>query len=265
MDKKTVSELIETLPKKSRYDINDLVDLVCVLRSEDGCPWDKVQTHKSIKSDFLEEVYEVLEGIDKDDPEILREELGDVLLQVVFHVVIEQEQEHFQLGDVITDLCSKLIIRHPHVFGEVQADNVDTVLSNWDSIKKQTKGQESFTDTLESVPKNFPALMRAQKLSKRASRAGIDFETDKDGGETELFEAIRSQLDKVRAASANKEDASAQMGSLLMLCADLARKLDCDAETVLADSCNELVERFKELEEKRDDLSACGAQELYSY
>ncbi len=261
----SVDELIRELPKKQRYDINDLVDLVCVLRSENGCPWDKVQTHKSIKKDFLEEVYEVLEAIDCDSPEMLREELGDVLLQVVFHTVIEQEKGDFVLEDVITELCQKLIVRHPHVFGDVQADSVDKVLSNWDSIKKETKGQESYSDTLKSVPKNFPALMRAQKLGKRASRAGIDFDRDEKGSESALFDAVSSQLEKVRTAAEKGSDPSGEMGTLLMLCANLARRLDCDAEEVLADTCNELVKRFEQLEEDNPQLSELGAGELYSY
>ena len=175
-----MSDKIKELLAKDSFDINDLADIVVILRSENGCPWDKVQTHKSIKKDFLEEVYEVMEAIDCDSPEMMREELGDVLLQVVFHTVIETENNNFRLDDVITDICKKLIIRHPHVFGSVEADNVETVLKNWDTIKKETKGQETYSDTLKSVPKNFPALMRAQKLSKRAARAGIEYDNAHD-------------------------------------------------------------------------------------
>ena len=175
-----MSDKIKELLAKDSFDINDLADIVVILRSGNGCPWDKVQTHKSIKKDFLEEVYEVMEAIDCDSPEMMREELGDVLLQVVFHTVIETENNNFRLDDVITDICKKLIIRHPHVFGSVEADNVETVLKNWDTIKKETKGQETYSDTLKSVPKNFPALMRAQKLSKRAARAGIEYDNAHD-------------------------------------------------------------------------------------
>ena len=168
-----LKEEYRKLLEKQSYGIDDLVEIVRILRSENGCPWDKVQTHKTIKKDFLEEVYEVMEAIDCDDSDMMREELGDVLLQVVFHCVIETEQEHFGLEEVADEVCRKLIVRHPHVFGDVEADTVDKVLTNWDSIKKETKGQESYTDTLESVAKNFPALLRAQKLVKRADRAGV--------------------------------------------------------------------------------------------
>ena len=267
MEKKTVDELIESLPKKDRYGISDLVDLVTVLRDKDkGCPWDKVQTHSTIKKDLLEEVYEVMEAIDFDSPEMMREELGDVLLQVIFHVVLEQERDHFVLDDVITELCQKLIIRHPHVFGDVNADTVDKVLTNWDSIKKATKGQETYADTLKSVPKNFPALMRAQKLGKRAARAGIDFEkSEEDGTELDMYAAIRTALSKVQAADEKGEEVSAEIGSLLMLCANLARRLDCDAEECLADSCNKFVSRFEDLEQKSVEISEQPASELYSY
>ena len=267
MEKKSVDELIESLPKKERYDIDDLVDLVTVLRDKDrGCPWDKEQTHSSIKKDLLEEVYEVMEGIDCESPVMLREELGDVLLQVIFHVVLEQEQGNFVLEDVITELCQKLITRHPHVFGDVNADTVDKVLTNWDSIKKETKGQETYAETLRSVPKNFPALMRAQKLGKRASRAGIDYEKcEEDGTELELYAAIGEALGDVRQADVNGEDASEALGSLLMLCANLARRLDCDAEECLADSCNSFIKRFEELERGSSDISKESAEELYSY
>ena len=125
--------------KKEHYTIDDLAEIVTLLRSKDGCPWDKVQTHESIRPDLIEETYEVIEAIDQNDPEMLREELGDLLLQVVFHSRIETEQGHFTLDDVCTDICNKLIIRHPHVFSTVQADTTEEVLKNWDTIKEETK------------------------------------------------------------------------------------------------------------------------------
>lgn len=265
MERASVDELIKTLPLKDRYDINDLVDVVTVLRDKDkGCPWDKVQTHSSIKQDFIEEAYEVLEAIDFDSPEMLREELGDVLLQVVFHTVIEEEKENFVLGDVITELVQKLIVRHPHVFGDVQADTVDKVLTNWDSIKKDTKGQETYSETLRSVPKNFPALMRAQKLGKRASRAGIDFEkSEDDNAELDMYAALNSVLDRVEYLDREGEDMKNELGDMLLLCANLCRRLGYDAESVLADRCNKFVEDFEETEKNSDDLSTVIAEDLY--
>ena len=240
------NEYTELLSKES-YDINDLVEIVKILRSENGCPWDKVQTHKTIKKDFLEEVYEVMEAIDLESPEMMREELGDVLLQVVFHCVLETEVGHFGLSEVTTDICRKLIVRHPHVFGDVQADTVDKVLTNWDSIKKETKGQETYSQTLESVPKNFPALMRAQKLVKRADRAGADV-----GGVEELTGKISELAGQVaeRDGAGSREEAVRALGKLMFECAALARVLDADAEETLTDENNAYIERFRQAEEQ---------------
>jgi len=157
---------------KDKYDINDLRQIIAILRSENGCPWDKVQTHESIRTDLIEETYEVCEGIDKNSPEMLREELGDLLLQIVFHAQIERENGTFDFDDVCNDICQKLVYRHPHVFGEVKVDGSEEVLKNWDALKRESKHQDTFTETLESVPNTFPALLRGEKICKRASRAG---------------------------------------------------------------------------------------------
>ena len=183
-------------PKKDCYTIDDLIEIVAILRSKDGCPWDKEQTHTSIRMDFIEEVYEAVEAIDLQDPVLLREELGDVLLQVIFHCQIEREQQAFSFDEVCNDICQKLIVRHPHVFDTVTVSGTGEVLKNWDAIKKETKGQKTFTDTLESVAKSLPALMRAQKVGKRAERAGMDFRCKEEaiagitGEKNELEEAI---------------------------------------------------------------------------
>lgn len=236
---------IARLLSKTKYNVYDLAEIVKVLRSENGCPWDKVQTHQSIRGDFLEEVYEVLEAIDCDSKEMLREELGDVLLQVIFHAEIETEKDSFDLDDIANDVCKKLIIRHPHVFGDVNADNVDTVLKNWDSIKKETKGQESYTDTLKSVPKVFPTLMRAQKLGKRASRAGMDFK-----GIDDCFSSLKSEVAEIEDALNNNDtdSAVAELGDLLFSCANLSRKLGVDAEELLDKANDKFLRRFEAVE-----------------
>ena len=140
-----------TYPQKERYDINDLIEVIRMLRLPDGCPWDKVQTHESIRMNFIEEVYEVIEAIDKNDTALMREELGDVLMQVVFHAQMEREQGNFDFDDVCDEVCRKLIIRHPHVFSNVQAGNTDEAVNSWEQVKQQTKGQTTYTETLESV------------------------------------------------------------------------------------------------------------------
>lgn len=260
-----MQERIDAILNKEHYNVYDMAEIVRILRSENGCPWDKVQTHATIRKDMIEEAYEVVEAIECDSVPMMREELGDVMLQVVFHSVIEEEKGEFTLDDVADELCRKLIVRHPHVFGEVKADTVDKVLSNWDAIKKETKGQETFTDTLESVPKNFPALMRAQKLGKRAARAGIDFEKDEENEETDLYIAIRKAIDAVKLSEVNGQDATGDIGNLLLLCANLARRLGVDAEESLADSCKDYIKRFKELEQSGRELDKISPSELYPY
>lgn len=238
-----MEQIKKELVEKKSFDINDLVTIVKVLRSETGCPWDKVQTHESIKKDLLEETYEVMEAIDCKSPEMMQEELGDVLLQVVFHTVLESEQGHFELGDVTNDVCRKLIVRHPHVFGDVNVEGVDDVLRNWDSIKMDTKGQQTFTDTLKSVPKNFPALMRAQKLGKRAAKSGLDFED-----EYAAFEGLKSEVTETQEVLADKQKAAQELGDLMFSCVDVARKLGLDAEELLSQANEKFLERFEKVE-----------------
>ena len=252
--------------QKDHYSINDLLDIVRLLRGEGGCPWDREQTHQSIRSDFIEETCEVIEAIDLEDAELLREELGDVLLQVVFHCRIEEEQSSFKFDDVCDEVCKKLIIRHPHVFGDVTANTTDQVLKNWDAIKMETKGQERYTDTLTSVAKSLPALMRAQKVGKRAMRAGMDFRCAEDavaciGGE-------KAELDAA-IASGNKADIEEEMGDLLFSCVNAARHLGIDAELALKSATEKFIKRFSVTEdlvsEKKLDMKNLPIEELDIY
>lgn len=157
---------------KTRYSIDDLLEILAILRSPESCPWDREQNHKSIRRDFLEECYEAIEAIDTDNTALLQEELGDVLLQVVFHSEIERELGHFDFADVVSGIAEKMVVRHPHVFSDVQADTTDAVLKNWDQIKRETKRQKSNREVLESVSPAMPALMRAQKVRKKAAKMG---------------------------------------------------------------------------------------------
>jgi len=239
--------------QKDKYSIEDLRDIVRLLRSEGGCPWDREQTHESIRSDFLEETCEVLEAIDLKDTDLLREELGDVLLQVVFHSRIEEEQNRFTFDEVCDEVCKKLIVRHPHVFGEVKADTSDEVLKNWDSIKMKTKGQETYTDTLTSVAGTLPALMRAQKVGKRAMRAGMDFRCADDA--IACIAAEKEELDRA-VASGDSSDITEELGDLLFSCVNAARHLGIDAEQALKASTDKFIKRFSVTEElvKKDSL-----------
>ena len=150
--------------RKSKYDFNDLVEIMRILRSPDGCPWDRVQTHESIRQNFIEETYEAIEAIDTNDVELMREELGDGMMQVVFHALMEEENGNFDMNDVCDEVCKKLIVRHPHVFADTVADTADEVLTNWDKIKMETKSQKSQSEVLSSVSKALPALMYSQKV-----------------------------------------------------------------------------------------------------
>ena len=250
---------------KDRYDIDDLRHILELLRSEDGCPWDKVQTHESIRTDLIEETYEVCEGIDKHSPEMLREELGDLLLQIVFHAQIEREKGTFDFDDVCNDICQKLVYRHPHVFGEVKVKDSDDVLKNWDALKKESKHQESYTETLESVPKTFPALLRGEKLCKRASRAGLPV-----NDAAKCAENIRKALDKLEESGFEVNSQNSQTcGRMLLDFCNLDRILKVDGEKALTYASNEFIIDFSRAEKmaadkgkKLDELSDDQLTEL---
>lgn len=251
---------------KENYNIDDLLEIIKILRSPNGCPWDMEQTHKSIRKDFIEEVYEAIEAIDLEDTALLREELGDVLLQVAFHCQIENEKNNFNFDNVCDELCKKLIVRHPHVFGQITVSDTGEVLKNWDNIKKKTKGQTTYSETLESVAKSLPALMRAEKLGKRAMRAGMDFNDSLDA-----FNCIELETKELKEAinRDNKENIEEELGDLLFSCVNTARHLNIDAEEALTKACEKFIERFKETEKlvmsSGADMPALSIDELDVY
>lgn len=247
---------------KEKYNIDDLLAIIKILRSENGCPWDKVQTHESIRTDLIEEAYEVCEGIDCNSPEMLREELGDLLLQIAFHSAIETEQGNFTFDEVCNDICQKLIFRHPHVFGEVKVNDCDDVLKNWDALKKESKKQETFADTLESVPKTFPALLRGEKVCKRAARAGLPINSAK-----EAADRIRVGLDKLEADNFESDNVQNQhlLGELLLSFCNLNRILKVDGEKALTYSTNNFIILFRALEnEALKSGVGCGSLDMLS-
>ena len=231
------------LEKTTPYTFDDLVTVVELLRSEGGCPWDMEQTHKSIRNDFIEETYEVIEAIDTEDPVLLREELGDVLLQVVFHARIEQENDVFGMAEVSNDICAKLIHRHPHVFGTVEVENSAEVLKNWEAIKGEEKQRVTVTDKLRAIPPMYPALMRAQKVGKKA--ACFDF-----GSADEVYAKLDEEIAEVKAAAASgDQDAVAEeLGDLLLTVTSLARKLGVKSEEALFHATNKFIDRFEKVE-----------------
>jgi len=251
---RTSEEMLAALRNCPHYGINELLQIMQALRSENGCPWDKEQTHQSIRQDFLEECYEAVEAIDCNSVPMLREELGDVLLQVVFHCQIEAEQSHFTFDDICDELCRKLVVRHPHVFGDVSVSGSDEVLKNWDSIKQETKQQKTASETLQGVCQALPALMYAQKLGKRAGRAGMDWTSAEDA-----FQYIRRETDELAEAMQQGDAAQMEeeMGDLLFSCVNTARHLHIDAETALRDASQKFLARFTETERL---LTADGKQ-----
>ncbi|MBQ8207732.1 MAG: nucleoside triphosphate pyrophosphohydrolase [Clostridia bacterium] len=237
------SEKIAALNSKKEYNFDDLCMIMELLRSEGGCPWDREQTHESIRRDFIEETYEVIEAIDTKDPELLREELGDVLLQVVFHARIEEEQGTFVMADVLTEICAKLIHRHPHIFADVVAETSEKVLTNWDIIKNEEKQRETITSRLRSVPPSLPALMKAAKVGKRA--ACFDFPDAKAA-----FAKIGEESAEIAEVmgSGNKERLEEEIGDLLFSVSNFARKSGIDPEMALNNATKKFIDRFEMIE-----------------
>lgn len=233
----------ELLLEKENYNFDDLVRLVKVLRGEGGCPWDREQTHKTIRDDIIEETYEVIEAIDTEDEELLKEELGDVLLQVVFHADIEADKKSFDIDDVADGICRKMIYRHPHVFSDVNVENSAEVLKNWEKLKSDEKSRVTVTDKLKAIPPQLPALMRAAKVGKKASF--FDFPDAQS-----VIDKIYEELDEVKAAinSGNTDDINEEVGDLLLTVTSLCRKLDVNAERSLNDATNKFISRFEKIE-----------------
>lgn len=235
---------------KDRYDINDLISIIALLRTPQGCPWDREQTHESIKKNFIEETYEVVEAINKHSVEGLREELGDVLMQIALHCQMESECNNFDFNDVCNELCQKLVIRHPHVFGDVKAENTQDALKSWDSVKQQTKGYKSRYQSMVSVPIELPALMRAQKVQEKASKAGFDWR-DKDGAISKINEEINELLNAVEHNS--QPEIEDEFGDLLFSCVNVSRFLNVDSEEALKKATDKFIKRFQIVEKLADE------------
>lgn len=234
---------------KDAYNIDDLLCIMRLLRAPNGCPWDRVQTHESIRNNFIEETYEVVDAIDRSDIALMREELGDVLMQVIFHSIMEEEKGSFTFGDVCDEVCKKLIIRHPHVFGTVDAETPEEVLRNWDAIKMQTKSQEKVADSVDDVPRSLPALMRAQKVQKRSAKSGMDFRDAADAA-SKVPEELAELMDAVN--SGDRDRISEELGDLLFSVVNIARFVKVDAEEALYRSTDKFAGRFRALEELAD-------------
>lgn len=222
---------------KESYDCNDLIKIVGILRSPEGCPWDRAQDHHTIRNNFLEEAYEAVEAIDLESSALLREELGDVLLQIALHSQMEAEQGHFDFNDVCTGICRKMIGRHPHIFGSEYAVNAAEAAQNWEQQKRKEKGLYSLEDRLRQVSGALPALMRAQKLISRAAASGC-FEDPNDG-------MLRNCLEDVLLA--DETDVQGWSRLLFLVCERMER-LGISAEEALSRESDRMIECFLEMQ-----------------
>ncbi len=230
---------------KPSYDIHDFRKILELLRGEGGCPWDAQQTHVSIRRNMLEEAYEAVAAIDSGDMENLREELGDLQMQVLFHARMEEEKGGFDFDDVCDAACRKLLYRHPHVFGDVTVSNEAEALNAWDEMKRREKSQKTTARAMSDVAETLPALWRAEKIQKKARKVGFDW-PDWKGAREKISEEL-SELDE---AIAQGGDVAGELGDLLAACVNLARFLDVDPEQALHGSCERFVKRFGFMEQE---------------
>lgn len=223
----------------------ELVGVIATLRSENGCPWDREQTHETLKSTLIEETYETLEAIDTGDPSKLKEELGDLLLNIMLQAQISDEDKDFDIYAVIETLTEKLIRRHPHVFGDVDVENSEEVVKNWEAIKRQETGYSDRKSVLDGVPRAMPTLLYAQKIQSRAARVGFDWEEL-----TDVIAKVEEELDEVKV-SINTEDSEAvamELGDLLFAIVNLCRFMNLQAEETLRQANRKFITRFKWME-----------------
>lgn len=254
------------LLQRTRFDYDDLVEVLRRLRAPDGCPWDRVQTHESICKNMIEEAYELVDAVQSGDDSKILEETGDVLMQGAFHSVLAEERGAFSPEDVLSAVCEKLIFRHSHIFGKDKADNAEGALSVWEKNKAEEKGQKTASDTVRDVPKVFPAVMRAQKAAKRAAKFGYDFRDVR-----EAAGKVQEELDELLAAVQEKDEAhiAEEAGDLLFSAVNAGRLAGIDCEECLQASTNKFIERFCRTEQliladgkRMQDLSA---EELWAY
>lgn len=228
-----------------KYTIDDLLDIMVKLRGENGCPWDKVQTHQSIKKSMIEECYEAIDALDSGDDHAFANELGDVLLQVVFHARIAEERGAFNFDDVVNEICTKLITRHTHVFGADKAVSAEEALGQWEKNKKKEKNLDSYTAMLKDVPHYLPALMRSEKIQKKAGSVGFDWQ------ETEpVYDKVNEEIAELKEAAktGNAERIEEEYGDLLFSVVNLGRHLKLTPEIALTKASDKFIKRFEKME-----------------
>jgi len=239
--------------RKERYTFEDFVEVIRLLRSPDGCPWDRVQTHESIRRNFLEETYECCEAIDNDDLELMKEELGDVMMQVIFHAGIEADRGRFDLNDVCDNAVKKLVFRHPNVFGPKTSQT-------WDDMKALEKGQKSHAATLDAVSRSLPALWRAEKLVKKAQKAGFAWRNVEGS-----IDKIGEEVAELRQAVRDGSNIGEELGDVLFAVCCTAAMTEQDPEMVLHSACEKFIGRFAAMEQavgaQGRSLDACDPEE----
>ena len=229
--------------RKPQYGYEDLLEIIRLLRSEDGCPWDKAQTHQSIRRGLLEEAYEAAEAIDNDDPALLKEELGDVLMQVVFHADIESDAGRFTIDDVCDGVVKKLLFRHPHVFGSECEDSPESVPVSWDKLKRQEKGQKTVADSMDSVARSLPGLWRAEKLQSKAASAGFEWPAVQGA-----LDKLEEEVGELRRAVEEGGDVPEELGDVLFAAVKVGRFCACDPEDAVNGTCEKFIRRFRAVE-----------------
>ena len=246
------SEIVLDFLCKESYDLRDFVALITFLRSENGCPWDQVQTHESIRRNFLEETYEACEAIDAGDTAHLKEELGDVLMQVLFHTDIEREAGHFDIDDVADAACKKLVYRHPHVFRRDDPDAPD-----WDTIKQRERAQTTTAEAMDSVARSLPALWRCEKIQAKAAKTGFEW-PDANAALSKVTEETQELREAV--ASGNKDAVTEELGDLLFAVVKVARFAGVDPEHAAHAACEKFIRRFASMETAAADSGVPLAQ-----
>jgi len=224
-----------------------LIEIVDTLMGENGCPWDNVQTRESLKPYLVEETYEVLEALDTNDPDQIKDELGDLLYQILFHSKISSKNNEFDIKDVLNNLKEKMVRRHPHVFKEGQVNTPDQVIERWEEIKKEEKTHSNHPSILDSVPKQLPSLLRAQKLQKKAAKEGFDWDEISD-----VFDKLDEEISEFKSAvlEGKGTDIQSELGDILFVLVNIAKFKKIDAEEALRSTNNKFIKRFQHIEKE---------------